>query len=87
MEIMLDDFGLACQNVASRFPLPVWFRRWITRRYDRRCAGNFPARAERRNRDEIVPINKKYNIETFLAAGAVIWRNPTPIRAESLLNT
>lgn len=23
MEIMLDDFGLACLNVASRFPLPV----------------------------------------------------------------
>ncbi len=29
MEIMLDDFGFGLSNVASRFPLPVWFRRWI----------------------------------------------------------
>ncbi len=29
MESCLMISVLACQNVASRFPLPVWFRRWI----------------------------------------------------------
>ncbi|QGY11393.1 hypothetical protein F6P95_05235 [Escherichia coli] len=69
MEIMLDDFGfvfISC--VLSRFGavLTRWIN-WANYRID----GNFSAFRRAPNdeiRDEIVPINKKYNIETFLAA-------------------
>ena len=38
-------------------------------------------------RDEIVPINKKYNIETFLAAVRRYLEKSNANQAESLLNT
>ena len=87
MEIMLDDFGFGLSKrrvtLSTSGVVPALDK--LGDMIDVALAISLHAPNDE-IRDEIVPINKKYNIETFLAAVRRYLEKSTPIRAVSLLS-
>lgn len=87
MEIMLDDFGFGLSKrrvtLSTSGVVPALDK--LGDMIDVALAISLHAPNDE-IRDEIVPINKSTISKRSLLRCAVIWRNPTPIRAVSLLS-